>query len=328
MKSNFETYTISMAVNLLEDEKINLNHFLQRESGQWSSRQQVRLIDTLLKGYPMPAIYAIKEDEDSDILTVLDGKQRLSTLKAFFVDEAFAYKCKEPVVIDGEEYDVNGLKFSQMPRQAQRKLTGANFTVVSFTGYSIGDVLEVFERLNDGTPLTKAEKSKPLMGDVMISNLRQIIETGFFEKTGMKASQLRKGEAYTVLLQCLMLLKMPQINGFSSANINRFIVTRKDSIFEDDYKRLASLIEDFGNIIDKMDFGGQANPITKVSIAPVVYVLNKLGDDREKRDRFALALKGFFENYSDQIAYAQYCHKTTDKAQVEGRIREFERLIT
>lgn len=324
MKSMFETYTVSMVIDQLEDNKINLDHFLQRESGQWSSRQQNRLIDTLLKGYPMPAIYAIKEEDDSDVLTVLDGKQRISTLKAFFIDEAFAYKCKESVILDGNSYEVNGLKFSQMPKPVQRKLTGANFSVVSFTGYTISDVLEVFERLNDGTPLTKAEKSKPLMGDAMITNLRKIIESGFFAKTGMKASQMRKGEAYTVLLQCLMLLKQPQINGFSSANINRFIVTRKDSIFEDDYAKLAKLLNDFSQMIDEMNFKDRSNPITKVSIAPVVYVLSKLDD--EKKACFARELRSFFEDYDNQKDYLQYCQKTTDKAQVEGRIQVFEKL--
>ncbi|MFR2459046.1 MAG: DUF262 domain-containing protein, partial [Christensenellales bacterium] len=62
MKSVSEVYVVSMIVDMMKDGHVNLDHFLQRESFKWSPKQRVRLIDTLIRGYPFPAIYAIKEN--------------------------------------------------------------------------------------------------------------------------------------------------------------------------------------------------------------------------------------------------------------------------
>ena len=144
MKSMSEVYVVSMIVDMMKDGHVNLDHFLQRESFKWSPKQRVRLIDTLIRGYPFPAIYAIKENDATNDLTILDGKQRLLTIKAFVIDESFAFKCSEPILVDGTAYEVNGLKFSQMPEAVQRRIKSANFSVITFTGYTVDDIYEIF----------------------------------------------------------------------------------------------------------------------------------------------------------------------------------------
>ena len=60
---------------------ISLSHKLQRPEGQWNNKQKSDLIDSLLRKYPVNPTYAIKEE--SGVLSVIDGIQRLSTVRDF-----------------------------------------------------------------------------------------------------------------------------------------------------------------------------------------------------------------------------------------------------
>lgn len=66
---------------------INLSHKLQRPEGQWNRKQRTDLIDSLLRHYPINPTYAIVEDDG--ILSIIDGVQRLSTIRDY-IDNVFA----------------------------------------------------------------------------------------------------------------------------------------------------------------------------------------------------------------------------------------------
>ena len=221
---------------------------MQRESFKWSPKQRVRLIDTLIRGYPFPAIYAIKENDATNDLTILDGKQRLLTIKAFRSTKTLHLSVP---LVDGTAYDVNGLKFSQMPEAVQRRIKSANFSVITFTGYTVDDIYEIFDRLNNGTPLTKAEKCKPLMGDRMIMRLRRIIGTGFFEKTGINQLQMDKGSGYMALIHTLMLMRAEGDTGLSSSQTSRFLSQSSASISDAEYDMLDETVKWLGETADE-----------------------------------------------------------------------------
>lgn len=326
MKSTSEVYVVSMITDMMRDGHVNLDHFLQRESFQWSMKQRVRLIDTLMRGYPFPAIYAIKESEDKNDLTVLDGKQRLLTLKSYIVDEEFALRSTAPVELDGEEYDVNGLRFSELPEAVRRRILSANFSVITFTGYTVEDIYEIFDRLNNGTPLTKAEKCKPLMGDRMIARLREIMRGGFFEKTGLNERQLSKGMGYTVLIQSLMLIMSEGSTGFSSAHISGFLAQHSAQITDADYDRLGRLVGWLDDVASGVRLEYCRVTLTRMSIAPIIYVLSTIESDEAALARFKTNLVIFLSRDALPEDYRQLCHKSTDRAQVEGRVGYFARL--
>lgn len=74
---------------------ILLSHKLQRPEGQQNNKQKTDLIDSLLRKYPVNPTYAIKED--SNVLSVIDGIQRLSTIRDFLADKFALSKDMEPV---------------------------------------------------------------------------------------------------------------------------------------------------------------------------------------------------------------------------------------
>ena len=87
MNSTCRTKTISSIVNKLENGGIVLTHKLQRDEGQWHTQQKGFLIDSILRQYPVNPTYAV---EDNGTYAVIDGVQRLSTLRDF-INDIFGY---------------------------------------------------------------------------------------------------------------------------------------------------------------------------------------------------------------------------------------------
>ncbi len=98
-----ENCPVKPLIGKMKREKIVLKHKLQRRESVWSNPNKSLLIDSLLRGYIVPPVYTIAEDSTQ---YVIDGVQRLSTLKGFYNDEFAISKKAEPVVIEGTEYNI------------------------------------------------------------------------------------------------------------------------------------------------------------------------------------------------------------------------------
>ena len=109
------TKTLQSISKSIQKGNIVLSHKLQRPEGQWNRKQKTDLIDSLLRKYPINPTYSIKEDS---ILSVIDGVQRLSCVRDFLSDKFSLSKDMEPVIINGEEKSLAGLKFSKLDDDA------------------------------------------------------------------------------------------------------------------------------------------------------------------------------------------------------------------
>ena len=78
-----ETRTVTDIQNLFEDNLLNLEPGFQRQS-VWSERDRSKLIESILRNYPLPAIFSYRREEDGRIIyDVIDGKQRLESILMF-----------------------------------------------------------------------------------------------------------------------------------------------------------------------------------------------------------------------------------------------------
>ncbi|MBN8876852.1 MAG: DUF262 domain-containing protein [Sphingobacteriales bacterium] len=97
-------FSLRQIVDLIDTKDIELTPDFQRNF-IWDKTRQCRLIESILLGLPLPSIY-LSQYEDGR-LTVVDGLQRLSTIRAFMKDE---------LMLINLEYleDCNGKKFSEL----------------------------------------------------------------------------------------------------------------------------------------------------------------------------------------------------------------------
>src|SRR5215218_2737915 len=61
-----ENKTVTDIVNLFEDGLLNLEPGFQRQS-VWSERDRAKLIDSILRNYPLPAVFFYRREEQGQI---------------------------------------------------------------------------------------------------------------------------------------------------------------------------------------------------------------------------------------------------------------------
>ena len=96
--------------------------------------------------------------------SVLDGKQRMTTVFSFINGEFSLSENIPDVEIEGELYEIAGKYFEDLDEDVQQEILRFKFNIQSFEDVTNETIEDIFFRLNNSTPLTKPQKSRPLMG--------------------------------------------------------------------------------------------------------------------------------------------------------------------
>ena len=120
MDYTLKTRSLQSLVKDMEKGTISLSHKLQRPEGQWNKKQKSNLIDSLLRHYPINPTYGIVETDGT--LSIIDGVQRLSTIRDFIGSKFSLSKDMENVIINGEEKNLSGLKFNKLDEDTQSEI--------------------------------------------------------------------------------------------------------------------------------------------------------------------------------------------------------------
>jgi hypothetical protein len=153
-----QTQSILNLQNLYEHGNLNLEPGFQRQS-VWAERDRAKLMDSILRNYPLPAIFLYKrEDEGHLIFDVIDGKQRLESIFMFIGAMRGRYATKTQ--LPGTD-SVEWADWSLLKRKSQQHLvTGYEIPVIEVDG-DMGEIIDVFVRINStGKALTPQEKRK------------------------------------------------------------------------------------------------------------------------------------------------------------------------
>src|SRR5688572_11318094 len=81
--TKFAPKTIQDIVNCYVNGHLNLSPGFQRDS-VWNERDRQKLIESILRKYPIPAVFFRRRQEDGEIcFDVIDGKQRIESILMF-----------------------------------------------------------------------------------------------------------------------------------------------------------------------------------------------------------------------------------------------------
>lgn len=136
------TYTPLDFVGWRDTDGLILSPRFQRRS-VWTTPARSYLIDTLLRGLPVPPLYLRVKQNDARtqiVREVIDGQQRISAVLDF-LDGFYALS---PSV--GTPYA--GKRFKQLPDSAKDRITHYSFICEVFHGISDSHVLDIFARVN------------------------------------------------------------------------------------------------------------------------------------------------------------------------------------
>ena len=112
----------------------------------WLPKARSYLIDTILNGFPIPAVY-IRQKIDlktqRTIREVVDGQQRIGAILDYIHNKFEVSK------IHSRRY--SGLTFSELPDEVKEKFLEYDLSIDLLVGADDSDVLEVFARINSYT---------------------------------------------------------------------------------------------------------------------------------------------------------------------------------
>ncbi len=140
---NTETYdfTVSTLVDYLNNSHIVIPEF--QRGYVWNRAQASRLIESLIINCPIPVIFLSQNPDET--LAVIDGNQRLNSIKLFIADE---FELRGLTAYP----ELEGYKFSELDPRFQRHIQNRTVRCIVILKDTHPQIkFDVFERLNTGS---------------------------------------------------------------------------------------------------------------------------------------------------------------------------------
>lgn len=151
-KADRSSYTALDFRGWSEDGTLVVSPKFQRRA-VWTIPQRSYLIDTVLRGLPVPPIYLrIRQSDDrkKTVREVIDGQQRISAVLDFLGGK---YRLSKTL-----DAPYAGKHFDDLSQTDQDQLSAYSFICESFPGIDDAQILEIFSRLNtNSVPLNGQE---------------------------------------------------------------------------------------------------------------------------------------------------------------------------
>jgi hypothetical protein len=232
---------LEVVVQRIERGEIDLQPEFQRGE-VWNLQRRKRLIDTILRGWYVPAIHLIRDSEGRD--QVLDGQQRLAAIREFFADRLRVDGRTSPPNPHLEE--LHGLRFSRLPEADRREVRRFPLAVVTLHDYEPDEPYELFFRLNQHLPLTASEKRNALYGvarDQVKDVVRDLVERQLLAKENVGFANGRLAYDDVLARFALAVETMTLRQPFSNARLEDFY--RSHTFNAETLRDIAAAAENF-----------------------------------------------------------------------------------
>lgn len=277
--------TIDLLVNRIRENEIDMMPEFQRRAGIWKEDAQSRLIESLLIRFPLPAFYMDASDEDCWL--VVDGLQRLTTIKRFVIDKSLKLVGLEFLShLEGKTYD-------DLPRNFRRRISESQVTVYLIEKGTPPEVkFNIFKRINTGGLPLSAQEIRHALNQGPAAKLLEELATSeeFRHTTTFSVAADRMEDRECVLRYLAFKLSDPKdytvkdLDSFLNdmmARMNKMSVVELNKL-KSDFKRTmiaASVI--FGNnaFRKKYQLNNQRFPINKALFESWTVNLDALSDE-------------------------------------------------
>lgn len=305
------TKTLQALVKAMDKDTILLNHKLQRSEGQWNKKAKTDLIDSLLRKYPINPSYGIKEDS---VVSIIDGVQRLSTVRDFLSDKFALSKDMETVIVNGEEKSLAGLKFSKLDDDTKDAILNSELQIYELTDCTEKDVREIFRRQNAGKPLNPKQLRVVHETDEFSDAIYSLAHHPFMDKL-VTPTQRKNGTDRDLIIQTMMLVLTNQDNDYTS-----FRTKDIDAFINDHSEEALKKVDVLKESMDKFDAAFEDIKIPVTSVPMVLYSGYRITKDKKSFQKLVDIVNEFLNGYEENEEYKQFVVSGTGSSQnVRGR---------
>lgn len=235
IKVRKDVYSIVDIFSKINKKEIDLNPDFQRHF-VWLKKQKSRLIESILLGIPLPVFYFAEEKNGTYI--VVDGLQRLSTIRDFLSNEFdltnlehLGKYCDKKYfgISEGVNDKVAKSKSEDksIERRFQRRIENAQLNVNIIEKSSPLKVkYDIFNRINDGgKPLNKQEIRNSLAKKNIRELLQSLAKSEEFKLAAKDVSDIRMGAQELILrfIGFYLTLKSKSVKFEYKGNFNDFL---------------------------------------------------------------------------------------------------------
>ncbi|MGF7144123.1 hypothetical protein HNQ56_002554 [Anaerotaenia torta] len=316
---------VESIIKRIKNNELEFDSSFQRKAGLWTKTQKSQLIESILLRIPLPAFYFDASDDDKWL--IIDGLQRISTIKEYVVDESFALTGLEFL------YDLNGLKFSKLPRALQRRIEETNINAYLVNPATPKNVkFNIFKRINTGGLILEPQEIRNALYQGQATEF--ICTLARNEKFIRATDGSIKTDRMLDREFCLRYVSFTQLpldtyNGFLDEFLNQgmdYLSKASANDLEQIQNRFAEVMDASYNIFGKNAFrkiydDGRRRPINKALFegwSHVIYHMER-GDINLLIERREEVVDLFIKRCDDY--YFQNALRASDKKSVNDRIR-------
>jgi len=328
--------TLDTLIKRMSHDEIDLQPEFQREQNLWNATFKSRLIESLLIRFPLPAFYFDASDDDK--WQVVDGLQRLFTIKNFVVEKKMKLKQLEFLK------QFNNSSYDDLPRNMQRRISEAQVTMYLIKPGTPSNVkFSLFYRINTGGLKLNPQEIRHAVSQGVNKGqaskfLREITETDIFQKVGRVSGKRMLDKELVLRFMALKLTnykyyKAPMISFLNEAmeQLGKAEPMQLDSLRTDMLKALNLSFEIFGdNAFRKSLVDDNKNKVLNRALFEAVTVLlSGLSEYQaqvllENKTEFVKTFKQLLE---DSKFHSSISISTTDPANIVYRFNEVSNIL-
>ena len=227
-----QTKTVTILIEEVNRGILRDDNPLQRATDNWSNEMKGNLIVTALNGFGIPEfVICERKVGDSYVKEIIDGLQRFSAFSGYIANGyRISKKVERPLVTykiwkkdesgnglieDGlpvyEEmiFDVRGKKFSDLPRELQKKIEGYGIHCDTYLKCTNEDVEYHIRRLNSSRSMNHSQRGLTFVGSTLAAIIKQISRKEFFRDT-YKVTDFRNGNIQGLIVTALNGFGIPE----------------------------------------------------------------------------------------------------------------------
>ncbi|MBI1785339.1 DUF262 domain-containing protein [Candidatus Sumerlaeota bacterium] len=174
MKTEINTKTVQEIIEMRRNDFLKVNPEYQR-GAVWDRRQEQLLIDSILRGYPIPLFYFhFKKSQagglSSERFEIIDGQQRINAICRFAANEyplpnPQKEKTGLPRFLIQQSCPWSGQRFERLSRVDSERLLGTTLSILIIEPNQEHEIRDLFIRLQAGLPLSAQEKRDAWPGE-------------------------------------------------------------------------------------------------------------------------------------------------------------------